>query len=500
MPAGSGLTLQLPEVVPGAPDTRDSLHYNDFDARVTTATEPERTARGHEEDSRRTPIVRPEGASLVDRERFQDYVQETLAHLYDYSYLQTHPLAALVAEGPLEEARGRTLYRLLVAAIDQLKPPSTAPASSPAWRKYGCLLRRYVEGITLERVAEESGVTTRQARRDHHEAIEAVTSILWNRYVSSQPAPPRRAPVPPDCEPHDADSELEAELLRVAADAPRGPTALLDVATGALATISRLAESRGVKLSLIAPNDLPSVAVDRTALRQVLLSLLNYTIEQVAASHVTLEVNPDYHQVSLQIRVARPTHAPLRSEERAPGDRSRINTSEQLLSMQGGRLVFCEDGADGLVVTLEMPVARSVSVLVVDDNPDVALLFQRYLGSSYRVVQAHSAAEIFTLIEEARPDVISLDVLMPTEDGWEILQQLQDNAATRDIPVIVCSVLREGSLALSLGATEFLPKPVSREGLRTALERCCRRSPQAGRQGWPEGSGRTPPPTASSRG
>jgi Amt family ammonium transporter len=60
---------------------------------------------------------------------------------------------------------------------------------------------------------------------------------------------------------------------------------------------------------------------------------------------------------------------------------------------------------------------------------------------------------------------------MPTMDGWEILQALQANPETRDIPVIVCSVWDEPELAYSLGATYFLKKPISQRDLWAALAR-----------------------------
>jgi CheY-like chemotaxis protein len=125
-------------------------------------------------------------------------------------------------------------------------------------------------------------------------------------------------------------------------------------------------------------------------------------------------------------------------------------------------------------LSLTLPVSRVATVLVVDDNPDVCLLFQRYLDRTYRVIQAHSATEALALLRDARPEVVTLDVLMPSADGWELLQQIRADPATRDVPVIICSVVRDDSLALSLGATELLPKPISREGLRSALERCLR--------------------------
>ena len=74
------------------------------------------------------------------------------------------------------------------------------------------------------------------------------------------------------------------------------------------------------------------------------------------------------------------------------------------------------------------------------------------------------------LARHLRPLAIVLDLMMPGQDGWEILQNLKADAATADIPVIVCSVLAQESLAQALGADAYLRKPVSREQLLVVLD------------------------------
>jgi CheY-like chemotaxis protein len=129
---------------------------------------------------------------------------------------------------------------------------------------------------------------------------------------------------------------------------------------------------------------------------------------------------------------------------------------------------------DGEEIVLVLPPIPLHTVLVVDDNPDVVSLFQRYLrGEPYRVVQATSGEVAHRLATALRPDVLVLDVMLPSQDGWEGLQRLRDDPATRAIPVVVCSVLPERDLALSLGVAEFLAKPVMRTALIATLERWC---------------------------
>jgi len=88
------------------------------------------------------------------------------------------------------------------------------------------------------------------------------------------------------------------------------------------------------------------------------------------------------------------------------------------------------------------------------------------------VIQAVSGTRAVALARELHPAVIILDVMIPSQDGWEILERLRADPETRGTPVVICSVLPEQTLALSLGVDQFLPKPVSRSALLAILQRC----------------------------
>ena len=73
-----------------------------------------------------------------------------------------------------------------------------------------------------------------------------------------------------------------------------------------------------------------------------------------------------------------------------------------------------------------------------------------------------------------KPSAITLDILLPDRPGWDLVGELRLDATTRDIPIVVVSVTDDKRLALSLGVTEFLVKPVGRAQLLAALARACR--------------------------
>jgi CheY-like chemotaxis protein len=111
---------------------------------------------------------------------------------------------------------------------------------------------------------------------------------------------------------------------------------------------------------------------------------------------------------------------------------------------------------------------------MIDDNPDTIALFQRYLqGTDYRLVGAVSGEEGLELAETLKPDTIILDVMMPSQDGWQVLQSLRARAATSEASIVVCSVLAQAELALTMGADDLIQKPVSQQALLDVLERWC---------------------------
>jgi CheY-like chemotaxis protein len=111
-------------------------------------------------------------------------------------------------------------------------------------------------------------------------------------------------------------------------------------------------------------------------------------------------------------------------------------------------------------------------VLAIDDDPDVIYLLSENLAESgYRVVGALDGAEGLQKARELKPLVITLDILMPHKDGWQILHELKADPATRDIPIIVLSIVDNKDLGYRLGASDYLLKPFDREAILGALAR-----------------------------
>jgi signal transduction histidine kinase/DNA-binding response OmpR family regulator len=118
------------------------------------------------------------------------------------------------------------------------------------------------------------------------------------------------------------------------------------------------------------------------------------------------------------------------------------------------------------------------TVLVVDDEPSMSELIAHHLTQAgYSVAQAFDGEQAIRMARQLTPFAITLDVVMPKKDGFEVLIELKADPTTRDIPVIMVTIREERKLALALGAVEFLEKPLNREQLLEIL-----RSIQANRE------------------
>ena len=148
-----------------------------------------------------------------------------------------------------------------------------------------------------------------------------------------------------------------------------------------------------------------------------------------------------------------------------------VDPIQEILTTQGGHIeTVAEPGRMSL--RLSLVPADQVHVLVVDDNLDMVYLYRRYAaGTRFVIEHLTDSQTLFEHIEAHPPDVIVLDIMLPDNDGWQLLTQLHEYPSTRSVPVVICSVIKGEQLALALGASLYLPKPVSRSDFIQAMER-----------------------------
>jgi signal transduction histidine kinase/CheY-like chemotaxis protein len=133
------------------------------------------------------------------------------------------------------------------------------------------------------------------------------------------------------------------------------------------------------------------------------------------------------------------------------------------------------DAATVPAIAVVEPIGRNEShptVLVVDDDSAAVDLTTRFLvREGFEVITASSGEAALHLARECHPDLITLDIAMPHMDGWEVLRELKADAATSAIPVFVLTMLEQQNLGFSLGAEEYLIKPIDWEKLGAIVKR-----------------------------
>ncbi len=137
--------------------------------------------------------------------------------------------------------------------------------------------------------------------------------------------------------------------------------------------------------------------------------------------------------------------------------------------------VVSEEEAQAVAATETPEAAGAASdpvILAIDDDPEVILLLRDSLAAArFRVVGALDANRGLELARMLKPFAITLDIMMPEKDGWEVLKDLKADPELADIPVLIMSIVSERALGFSLGVTDYLVKPVDRKVLIDVLER-----------------------------
>ena len=110
--------------------------------------------------------------------------------------------------------------------------------------------------------------------------------------------------------------------------------------------------------------------------------------------------------------------------------------------------------------------------LIVEDSPQASELLKMYIESAgYNVEIARNGEEAVDIAKRLHPNVITLDLMLPIKDGWQVLKELKRHPLCKHIPVIIVSIIDEKNLGFSLGAVDYFVKPVNRIDLLQAMEK-----------------------------
>jgi signal transduction histidine kinase/DNA-binding response OmpR family regulator/HAMP domain-containing protein len=273
------------------------------------------------------------------------------------------------------------------------------------------------------------------------------------------------------------------------------------------AMIRPLAAKNGNTLEVICPPGIGRMRSDLTKVKQSVLNLLGNSSKFTTAGRIALTVsrNPSAAGSTISFQVSDTgigmssaetarlfqafTQADTTTTKRFGGTGLGLAITKHFCDMLGGDIVVQSEPGKGSTFTITLPDRGTMesgaaaaeprisavadgapTVLVVDDDPVALDLLSVTLGKEgYRVIHARTGEEALEQARAHRPQAITLDVLMPRMDGWSVLVALKADPLLRDIPVIMVTVLKDRGLAFSLGASDFMTKPVDRVGLTAML-------------------------------
>jgi PAS domain S-box-containing protein len=280
-----------------------------------------------------------------------------------------------------------------------------------------------------------------------------------------------------------------------------------------LRTIEPMVDGRRVKLVTEIDRDLPAVVTDRDKLRQVLFNLLSNASKFTEDGSISVAVEVRDQAVEISVAdtgIGIPAHAldqvfeefhqlDSSSTRRQGGTGLGLSITRHLVQLIGGTIKVESAPGQGSVFTVTLPLTgdlyvlgtrRSESgapaglveqpeplgegdvVLAIDDDPSAIYLLQENLGDAgYHVVGATGGEEGLARARELQPLAIFLDILMPNMDGWHVLNELKADPVTRDIPVIILSIVDQKDRGHRLGAADYLLKPFDRGSILMALAR-----------------------------
>jgi CheY-like chemotaxis protein len=399
---------------------------------------------------------------MDDFAEFEHQVEEALTRLYDPTYHPPQLLCLHVGFGALQPL---DLVRdALIKAIEQLQPATEVPATARVRRIYDLLDLRFVQGKTQKESALRLGITVRHLRREQQLATHLLAERLWER--------PKALPLMAQRPLHELTAQEEQDELGWREQVRREIHVLQDNAPGllaniqeTLAAITELADAltAGATIVIDVKPTAPDlwVATHPSVLRELLIAAVDKLVPSLHPSsviHFSTLTKGD--RVEIKLSGCPATLAQLPDSK----------FIDEVLELYGGNFAVRQQ-QNGVEFSFTLPLVKPLAVLVVDDNDDLVHFYRRYTEATrYTIHHVAHGQHLWEKIASVPPDVIVLDVMLPDIGGWDVLRQLRKEPLTKNVPIIICSVIQHEELAKTLGANFYLSKPTHRKDFLRALD------------------------------
>jgi signal transduction histidine kinase len=295
------------------------------------------------------------------------------------------------------------------------------------------------------------------------------------------------------------------------------PISVAQIIEQAIAATSALFEAKKLKLFLELEEDLPEIVGDRDRLVQVLINLISNALKFTDKGSVICKVRRTDNAIALSIidsgiGIAETDESQVFEQFRQIGntltDRPKgtglgLPICKQIVEHHGGTIWVESELGKGSNFSFTLPIGTGTTVelnridldmtvrqikepvvavppsrteqnktiLVVDDDAPIRKLLREQLESEgYIVKEAKDGMDAIIQVRKRSPDLIILDVIMPQISGFDVAAILKNNPETREIPIIILSIVGEEERGYRLGADKYLAKPIDTEALLKEIE------------------------------
>jgi PAS domain S-box-containing protein len=272
--------------------------------------------------------------------------------------------------------------------------------------------------------------------------------------------------------------------------------------------------------------EIDELVVDQTRFKQILLNLVSNAVKfSHPSGTVTVSSRRDGNDLRFEVHDEgvgiKPEEIPALfkpfrqaqsgKEKNREGIGLGLAITKRLVELHGGTISVQSEWGKGTTVAFRLPMVVDATreqiaqagmlldalrrenkplddgqkplALVVEDSPQAGELLRMYIESAgYRVEIARNGLDAVDMAKRLHPSVITLDLLLPMKDGWQVMKELKRHPLCKHIPIIIVSIIDEKNLGFSLGAVDYFVKPVNREDLVAALDKVHLVSRPDGRQ------------------
>ncbi len=296
-------------------------------------------------------------------------------------------------------------------------------------------------------------------------------------------------------------------------------TSVQEIIDRALAATASLFETNGLELIQEIEPELPQIIGDRDRLIQVVINLISNAVKFTDEGSITCHAEVDDHEIRVSIIDTGSGIAPQDQEKvfekfkqvgetltnKPKGTGLGLPICKQIIEHHGGNISVESNLGQGSNFSFTLPIPidshpkaeeqriyldsfmgqmrdhvvkktpsssrERLVILIVDDDPYIREFLRQFLeANNYEVQEANNGLDAINQVKTIKPDLIILDVMMPQINGFEVAAVLKNNPDTRDIPIIILSIIEDRHRGYKLGIDQYLTKPIDTAGLMNAVD------------------------------